>query len=55
MKQKAHRILALFVTILMLVNSVPVNAFATEPHDHSEEEHTHSLLAVEAADGVKLL
>ena len=59
MEHKIKHLFALLLSMLMLFNSVPINAFAseTEVHDHSEAEqrnvdteHTHSLTLVEAKD-----
>lgn len=63
MKHKLKRVFALLLSLLMLVNSVPVNAFATEvdetfeeTHEHTDEaiveepEHVHSAVYVEAKD-----
>lgn len=58
MEHKIKRVFAFLLSMLMLINSVPVNAFATEIHDHESEvmavaetdDHVHSLSFVEAKD-----
>ncbi len=60
MEHKFKRVFAFLLSMLMLFNSVPVNAFATEVHEHDHEaevmavaetdEHVHSLTFVDAKD-----